>query len=158
MKLRLALVAVLASSLAACASQTHNIRNTGVADTTQNRQILGVVEAYRNAVEHQDTKALIAMASKAYWEDAGTPTGSDDYGFDGLRDVLEGRFMRASNIRYSMKYMRVRRQSNRAFVDVLIDASYTIDTPKGDQRLDKRDQNEMVLELDQGHWMFVSGM
>ncbi len=156
MKLCLLLATILA---AGCAEGTVTIRGTGgIPKTTENERVLGVVEAYRNAVETMDTKKLMAMASKGYWEDAGTPTGADDYGYDGLRDVLDGRFQRASNIRYSMKYMRVRRQANRAFVEVLIDASYTIDTPKGEQRLDKRDQNEMVLEYDGQHWLFVSGM
>jgi len=109
-------------------------------------------------VEQVDTKALLAMTSKSYWEDAGTASGADDYGYDGLREVLESRFQKASQIRYSLKYMRVKQQANRAFVEVLVDASYTIDTDGEAERLDKRDQNEMVLEYDGAHWLFISGM
>lgn len=142
----------------ACGSGARNIRGTQITDTEDNREILGIVEQYRRAVEQMDTKRLLTMASKSYWEDAGTPSGKDDYGYDGLRDVLEGRFQQASGIRYSMKYMRIRRQDNRAFVEVLIDASYNIETGRGQERLDKRDQNEMVLEHDGQHWKFISGM
>ena len=98
------------------------------------------------------------MASKNYFEDGGTATAYDDYGYDGLKGVLTGRFQRAEDIRYSMKYSRVRRQENRAYVQVLIHASYSIKTHRGDERMDKKDQNELVLVWTGDKWMFVSGM
>jgi hypothetical protein len=147
------------SGLGGCASSTPYIYGTKVEDNAENRRILGVVEQYRLAVERRDTSALLAMAAPGYWEDGGTPTGSDDYGIEGLRDALANRFSRADNIRYSMRYMAVRRLSRtRAAIEVLVDASYTIATARGAQRLDMRDQNEMVLEFDGRNWKFVSGM
>jgi hypothetical protein len=143
---------------AACAGGVKTIPGTKVPDTDENRAILATVERYRLAVERKDTPALVAMASKNYWEDGGTPTGADDYGYDGLREVLANRFQRAESIRYSMRYMGVTRKGNRAFVDVLIDASYSFTTERGPMRLDKRDQNQIVLERDGERWLFVSGM
>jgi hypothetical protein len=143
----------------ACSGGTSYIRGTKVADSTDNRTILGVVEQYRLAVERRDTAALLALAAKEYWEDGGTPTGADDYGYDGLRDVLTTRFARADGIRYSMRYMGIKRMpGNRAAVDVLIDASYTIQTTEGPVRKDMRDQNELVLRYDGSNWKFLSGM
>ncbi len=150
--------AVGAVSSTGCSSSGSYIRGTHVEDTSDNRTIIGVVERYRLAVERKDAPALMKMAAKSYWEDGGTPTGADDYGYDGLREVLVGRFQRADDIRYSMKYVKVRRQGQRAYVQVVIDASFTITTPQGEQRMDQRDQNELVLEWDGEHWMFVSGM
>ena len=145
--------------LAACAGQESYIYGTRVVDSSTNRDIIATVEQYRLAVEHKDTQALLAMASKNYWEDGGTPTGADDYGFDGLAAVLQGRFARADGIRYTMKYMNVKKLSaNRAAVDVMIDASYSVATANGPKRLDMKDQNEMVLEYDGRKWMFLSGM
>ena len=152
------LVAALVALAAGCSSTSSYIRGTRVADTPENRTIIGVIERYRLAVESKNTPALMKMAAKGYWEDGGTPSGADDYGYDGLREVLTGRFMRADEIRYSMKYVKVRRQGQRAYVEVIIDASYTISTSQGEQRMDQRDQNEIVLEWDGEHWMFVSGM
>src|ERR1043165_1118741 len=77
------------------------------------------------------------MAHKQYWEDSGTPSGSDDYGVEGLRNVLLTRLQKASDIRYSMRYVAVHQQCKtlqpgcRAAVDVLIDASFTIANPLG---------------------------
>jgi hypothetical protein len=152
------IAAALAVSASGCSSNSTYIRGTRVDDTTENRTIIGVVERYRLAVERKDAPALMKMAAKSYWEDGGTPSGADDYGYDGLREVLTGRFQRADDIRYSMKYVKVRRQGQRAYVQVVIDASYTVTTSQGEQRMDQRDQNQLVLEWDGEHWMFVSGM
>jgi hypothetical protein len=154
----LALLSLAIAATAACAPTGKYIPGTKVDDTEENRTVVGVIERYRLAVERKDAPALMAMASKSYWEDGGTPTGADDYGYDGLREVLTGRFQRADEIRYSVKYLRVRHKGNKAYVDVAIDASYTIKTSRGDQRVDKRDQNELVLEWDGQHWFFLSGM
>src|SRR3989338_8355397 len=91
--MRVNVLAVLAAG--ACAGPTQAIE-----PTPANQQILKAVEQYRLAVESKDVEALLAMVSRNYWEDAGTPSGSDDYGFDGLREVLSERFKRAGGVRY----------------------------------------------------------
>jgi hypothetical protein len=152
-------VASAALGLGACASQPSYIYGTKVPDSEQNRSLIATCEQYRVAVEKKDVRALMSLASKNYWEDGGTPTGSDDYGYDGLQSVLDGRFARADGIRYTMKYMNVKRLAhNRAAVDVMIDATYSIASARGPQRLDMRDQNELVLEWDGRRWLIVSGM
>jgi hypothetical protein len=142
----------------ACAAGLHYIPGTKVEDTDENRRIVSAVEQYRQAMERRDSGALLAMAAKSYWEDGGTPTGADDYGWDGLRDVLTNRFQRAEAIRYNMRYMGIRHERNRAYVEVLIEANYTISTTSGPQRQEMRAQNQLVLEYDGRRWLFVSGM
>jgi len=145
--------------VSACASETAYIYGTKVEDNQENRRLITACEEYRVAVEQKNTQALMQMASKNYWEDGGTPTGADDYGLDGLRNVLETRFARADGIRYTMKYVEIRHMTaNRAAVDVMIDATYSISTAQGPKRLDMRDQNELVLEYDGRRWLFLSGM
>ena len=80
--------------------------------------------------------------------------------------MLLTRLTKASDIRYSMRYVGVSQQCQgelktgcRAAVDVLIDASYTVTNAYGKpSRPDKRDQNQLVLEWDGRRWMFLSGM
>jgi hypothetical protein len=167
------LVAILAAP--GCGGGQDRIGGTRIPDNSTNRNILDVLETYRQAVERKDHEQLILLASRKYWEDSGTPSGSDDYGITGLADVLKGRFQKADEIRYSMRYVTIRRACPgggsdvvagcRAHVEVLIDASYTIADARGaPRRPDKRDQNELVLEwtCEQGgagcKWLFVSGM
>jgi hypothetical protein len=165
------LVLGAALSLGACAQTTTTIPGTKIPDDRVNRSVLDTIEAYRLAVEKRDAQGLLLMASPNYWEDSGTPIGSDDYGFQGLQQVLTTRFQAASDVRYAMKYVSLRRACPhkksgdeleagcKAQVDVLIDASFTVlDARNQQRRLDKRDQNQIVLEWNGERWLFLSGM
>jgi hypothetical protein len=169
MSLRLVFAAALAVMIATgCAGRATNIPGTKITNDKVNRDVIEAVENYRIAVEKADAEALFLMASDRYFEDSGTPQGADDYGYDGLKDVLVGRFLMARDIRYAMKYVSVRRTCNgsneaesgcRAHVEVMVDASFTVVDARGqDRRTDKRDQNELVLEFADGKWKFLSGM
>ena len=160
--LALALTACLTG---ACAAHAGYIPGTKIPDNAVTQSVLGAVEAYRAAVQKADAQALVLMASPKYSEDSGTPTGIDDYGYAGLEGVLQTRFKQARDIRYAMKYMSIRPTCSnleagcQARVDVLIDASFTITDARGQaSRLDKRDQNQLLLEYDGSKWMFLSGM
>lgn len=162
MVIRLSTLLLFAATLAlpACAHKSSYIGGTKIHRTPENEAILKRAEQYRLAVEQKDAGKLLSMASQEYWEDSGTPTGADDYGYEQLREVLSGRFQSARSIRYSVRYMRINRRGDRAYIDVLIDASYSIKDPRGrDLREDKRDQNQLVLKWDENRraWMFISG-
>jgi hypothetical protein len=151
---------------AGCAKQGTFVKGTRVPYSASNESALKACEEYRLAVERGDADALMLMAHKQYWEDSGTPSGSDDYGYEGLRNVLMSKLLKATDIRYSVRYIAVHQQCAgelqagcRAAVDVLIDASYTITNAYGKPaRPDKRDQNQLVLEWDGRRWLFLSGM
>ena len=164
--------AIVAMAMAfGCRAHTSYIPGTKVVDTQFNRDIIEAVEKYRLAVEKRDAAALFGMASRQYFEDGGTTDGKDDYGYSKLREVLIGRFQQGTEIRYSVRYMNIHKrcpriaaddQSNdgcRAYVDVLIDASYTIrDAQNRPSRRDKRDQNQLVLQWENDRWTILSGM
>src|SRR5215470_10820099 len=101
------LLLAIALLAAGCAAETQYIYGTKVVDSAENRKLIDTCEQYRLAVEKRDTQALMSLASKNYWDDGGTPTGSDDYGYAGLKEVLDNRFSRADGIRYSVKYMEI---------------------------------------------------
>jgi hypothetical protein len=166
-RLSLLTLATVATLVSACGGKATYVPGTRVPYSAPNQSVLNAVEAYRLAVEERDAEKLLLMAHKAkYWEDSGTPSGSDDYGYDGLANVLASRLQKASEIRYSMRYMRVSQQCPselaagcQAAVDVIVDASFTIQNVQGKQvRPDKRDQNQFLLEWDGSRWLFISGM
>jgi hypothetical protein len=159
---------MIASAIIGCAGpKVKVVTGTKIPFSTANKAVLDQCEEYRLAVERGDADALMLMAHPQYWEDSGTPSGSDDYGYEGLRNVLLTRLLKASDIRYSMRYVAVHQQCPpndlkpgcRAAVDVLIDASFTVTNAYGKpSRPDKRDQNQLVLEWDGRRWLFLSGM
>ena len=162
---------------AACGGRQRTVGGTRIPDTSINRGIIDTIEAYRQAVERRDAPTLLLMASPKYHEDSGTVTGGDDYGIAKLNVVLQDRFQKADDIRFSMRYVAIRkacpggRASDdlvggcKALVEVLVDASFTVLDARGQERRpDKRDQNQLELEwtCDQKaggcKWMFLSGM
>ncbi len=165
---------VLIACITACAHQGHYVPGSRIPWSEPNKSVLDACEEYRLAVERADVDALMLMADKQYWEDSGTPSGSDDYGYEGLRQVLMTRLTHAADIRYSVRYMDVKQSCGselrnpdekhgvpacRANVAILIDASFTITDAFGKpKRMDKRDQNELSLEWDGHRWLFLSGM
>ena len=162
---RLFFTAAILVSVAACAKQGAYVPGTKIPYSDANKAVLDACETYRRAVEERNVDGLMLMVHPEYWEDSGTPSGSDDYGFEGLRNVLLTRLLKATEIRYSLRYVGIRQQCNdlqpkcRAAVDILIDASYTVTNAYGKpSRPDKRDQNQLVLEWDGRRWMFLSGM
>ena len=167
--------------LAACAHGGSYVAGTKIPYSDSNKSVLERCEEYRQAVENRDSDALMLMAHPTYWEDSGTPSGSDDYGYEGLRNVLTTRLSKASDIRYSVRYLAVHQECEgelhngcKAQVDVMIDASFTIADALGKpKRPDKRDQNQLQLiwtcgdpnakvanhdACSNGKWLFVSGM
>ena len=165
MHMKRLLLATALVSLGACAHQVSYVPGTRVPYSDMNKAVLDTCEEYRLVVERGDADALMLMAHKQYWEDSGTPSGSDDYGIEGLRNVLLTRLQKASDIRYSLRYVAIHQQCTelkpgcRAAVDVLIDASFTIANALNKPvRPDKRDQNQLVLEWDGHRWLFLSGM
>ncbi len=162
-----AMLGFAALSAAGCGARQRVITGTRITDTTFNREILDTVEKYRRALERGDTAELLAMASPNYWEDSGTASGSDDYGYDGLKRALEGRLAKATEIRYSIRYVAMHSQCNndnihegcRANLEALVDASFSVvDATGKSRRPDKRDQGEFVLERTGDKWLFVAGM
>ena len=164
--MKLVICFVLLAAVGCGAHHNSYVGGTRIPYSQANESVLQACEQYRLAVERGDADALMLMAHKQYWEDSGTPSGSDDYGYEGLRNVLLTRLLKASDIRYSMRYVAVHQQCPKelhqgcmAAVDVLIDASYTIANAYGKpSRPDKRDQNQLVLQYDGKRWLFISGM
>jgi hypothetical protein len=163
---RLALSALLVAapallSFAGCANLPA-IPGTTVTDTRENRQVIEVCEKYRHALEDRDAETLLQLASPQYFEDSGTPKAEDDYGYDGLKQVINTRLQSLKAVRYNIQYRNVEYSPNRNHVnvDIRYDASYQLATELGDRWERKQSEKRMELEYDKaGHrWLFTTGM
>jgi len=151
---------LLAALLGGCAAKTKYVRGSKVPDTEQNREILAVCEDYRRAVERLDVAKLLVMASPNYHEDGGTIDATDDYGNEGLRQVLATRFGATKSVRYGIEYRKVTRKGARATVDIYIDASFLFAGARGDVWHPVTNYNRLELEWDgkRQRWLFLAGM
>lgn len=136
------------------------IANTTIEDTPFNRKVIAFCERYRRAVEKKDIVELLNLASPKYYEDGGTPSGEDDYDYNGLKELLIRNFSKIESIRYEIFYKRISRKDNIVFVDYVYNASYQI--KKGDnstQWVSGTQNNRLVLEvLKDEQFKIVSGM
>ena len=150
-------LAVLVLWTGGCATM-NLIPGTKVPDTKANREILDICERYRHAMEERDATTLLALAHPNYYEDSGTPKGDDDYGYDGLKDVLSRRLSALKTVRYNIEYRKVAIEGHHAQVDIRYDASFQIATEMGDRWERKQNDKRLELENDGKRWLIIAGM
>jgi hypothetical protein len=135
------------------------IPNTRVEDTDENREIIGFVEKYRQAVEQRNVPVLLSMASQNYFDDMGTPAGDDDIDYDGLKAGLERIRNEVSGARYQVSYRAVTYATDqRVLVDVLYTGWFRVTTPTGPQWKRHLEPHRIVLALEDHKLKIVSGM
>jgi hypothetical protein len=161
--MHLALAATALSALAGSGCATApNIPGTNVGDTRENRAILEVCEKYRHALEDRDAETLLSLASPQYFEDSGTPKAEDDYGYEGLKQIINTRLAALKAVRYNIQYRKVAFSpgGTRAAVDIRYDASFQLLTEIGDRWERKQSEKRLELEFDKNkrQWLFTTGM
>jgi len=133
---------------------------TTIVRTEQNRKIIEAIEAYRRRMVERNVDGLLVLAAPTYFEDSGTPRSDDDYGYEGLKQVLQSRLKRVKSLRYGIEYRNVRVQGQEAEVEVFVDGSFELSAESGDRYRRVNDYHRFKLEHDtqDDRWKFVSGM
>jgi hypothetical protein len=149
---------LLLSGLTGCAHQ-NTLAGTTVTDTLDNRALLEVIEQYRLRLIEKNVEGLLFLASERYFEDSGTPTAEDDYGYDGLKYVLSKSLARLKSVRYDVQYRSVRVEGSRAEVEVYLSGAFELIAESGDRYRRVGDYHRFVLEkTGKEKWKFLSGM
>ena len=163
MKLRLAYVLAFGalSALGGCAHQEY-FAGTTIPRTEENRKIIETVEQYRQRLLARNIEGLLVLASDKYFEDSGTPRSDDDYGYDGLKQVLANQLKRVKSMRYEIEYRTINvtgaEPTKRAEVEVFLDGSFELAAEAGDRYRRVNDYHHFVLEQKGDEWKFLSGM
>ncbi len=135
------------------------IPQTKIKDTPQHREILQVVESYRRAMESLDPAGILTLAHPTYQDHSGTPEGSDDVDYEGLKKLLATRFKRATKIRYRIEYQELRIKGQDAEVDAYVDATFVYEAPNSPPRWRRlTDHNRFRLLKEGNRWRFLSGL
>ena len=157
--LRFALVALsgVLTVVAGCAHRDY-FPGTTIARTEQNREIIEIIEQYRRRLIERNIEGMLVLASDKYFEDSGTPRSDDDYGYEGLKEVLTRKLQRVKSLRYEIEYRSLRVIGTRAEIEVFLDGSFELAAESGDRYRRVNDYHRFVLERVNDRWKFLSGM
>ena len=145
--------------IALCACEPTMIPNTRVEDTRENREVVDFVEKYRLALESRNGSALLALASQNYFDDMGTPAGTDDIDYDGLKDALGRLREEVLGTRYQISYRAVTYDADqRVLVDMLYTGWFRINGSEGPVWKRRLEPHRIVLAREPGHFRILSGM
>ena len=100
----------------------------------------------------------MALAHPKYYEDSATPIGNDDFGYEGLKEVLRRWLPSIKTLRYNIEYRKVDVEGTHAKVDIRYDASYQLATEMGDRWERKQNDKRLELEHDGKRWLIIAGM
>lgn len=144
--------------LSACSHDM--IPNTDVEDTPETRDVVAFIEKYRSAVMARDTGRLLALASKDYYDDMGTPQGDDDVDLDGLRERLAATFgAELLSVHYDIRYRDVVFLPTKVLVDYTYIGRFRITGADGARWERRLSDNRIVLaKTDKGGFEILSGM
>jgi uncharacterized protein (TIGR02246 family) len=144
------------SLLAACAPK--RIPGTELADTSDTRAILQVMEQYRAALEARDAAAIQALVTKDFREDAGTPSEpEDDLTAANLAPYLEGLFKQLQSPKVELDVRRVQVSKDVAAAIYYWKANWRMpglsSKPQRESELE-----QMVFRREDGQWKILSGI
>ncbi|HLT37530.1 MAG TPA: hypothetical protein VK034_14655 [Enhygromyxa sp.] len=142
------------------------IPGTEIPDTEDNRQILAVLERYRTSFISRDAAAVLATAHPTYHDTAGTDDPSDDTTYAELGLLLRRRLSQLDSIRFTIDYLEILGEGDRAVVRVWVDASFRFKPlldSYGEARASPtysrvQDHSEFELVREGENWLIVEGM
>ena len=122
--------------------------------------LVDFLEQYRKAVEARNVHRMLDLASPAYLDDNGTPSGDDDLDYDSLREKLSSWRDRVLDVRYAIKYRRVTWEEHRVFVEYQYTASFRVTSADGEDHWSRRlGDNRIVLSREEdSRFKILSGM
>jgi hypothetical protein len=151
----LALLLVVAA-LSGCSPK--RIAGTDIKDSPDTRAVVDTLEQYRLAVERRDPAAVMALVSKAYYDNAGTNDPSDDLDAERLQKKLVEDYAKLTWVSLEIAIKRIDIDGDRATAYIFFDERYRIRMKSGEVAKQSSDIHRMQLVREAGSWRFISGV
>lgn len=149
---------VVALALANCAHD-QMIPNTKIPDTSVNREVIEVIESYREAMEKRDAARVLMLVDPGYRDISGTPEPEDDIDYSRLKQILIDRFAHVKRVHYRMEYQNIELKGRDAWVDAWIDATFVYEQPHVLPRYRRLTDHQRFHLVKTGKgWRFLSGL
>lgn len=153
----LPIIAILFFTLWGCQSQK-TIDSTQIEDTEENRSLIQIANQYNQHINQKNVEKLFELASKEYYDNGGTATTEDDFGYGALKKRLQERFALISEINQKIKVTQIIKNDDRFFITYHYDGRFLINV-KGKKRWHtKQDMNQLVLIKSKNGFKIIKGM
>lgn len=154
--MRLPLALLTAAVVAGCSHAT--IRDTNIADTPDNRDVLEVLSRYKSAVEQRDVDGVLALVATTYFDagDAARAKGARDYAQ--LKTQLPREFEKMRSLQLDVTVKDVTVDGDNAHVDYFYVLRYDLILPNGDKWYSSNDDARIRLVRLDGGWKIAAGL
>ena len=140
---------------AGCAS--HRIPGTDIADSGENRAILGVMEKYRKSIESRDAEGLAKLLAPDFRDNAGTADPLDDLTPETVRTQLAARWAKMDNVTIELSVRKIKVDGDEA--DAIYYYTSNFRMPKLTSKMQSEgDIKQMYLRRIDDEWKIVSGI
>jgi hypothetical protein len=151
-------VLLLALTGAGACAHADYFPGTTIVRNDENIKIIETVETYRRRMLEHNVDGMMILASQRYFEDSGTPRSDDDYGYEGLKQVLTDKLKLVKSLRYQIEYRKITVNNDRAEVEVYLEGAFELAAEFGDRYRRVNDYHKFFLEHESDQWKFVGGM
>ncbi|MGC4119251.1 MAG: hypothetical protein QM765_32735 [Myxococcales bacterium] len=117
--------------LAGCAPKL--IPGTDIKDNSDTRAVLDLVGTYKNHLETKNVDGILKLVSKSFFENSGTPEGTDDYDLPGLEQKLRTWASKTKSVRASFEVKDIVAEGDKGLVRYFYDVSFQ--NPRARRRL-----------------------
>lgn len=155
MSQRTALI-VVAAMLGACAHG--RIAGTEIPNTEANREIYSVVKQAVDAFGKRDSERLLSLVSPRYFEDNGTTSPDDDFGYEQLKQILPQSLEAAKEVFIEVEIHEIAVDGDRAHADLRYRSRARLQLPSGTKWDSHRDFNRLELAREDGSWRITGGL
>ena len=135
------------------------IPGTKVKDTDENRAVYDTIIALREGLQAKDAEKVLGMVSKTYFENMGTPSPKDDFGYERLaKEILPKTLEKTSEFYLNFELHDIMVEGDSAVADVRYASRARIDMPSGEVWDTHREFNRLEFVRESGRWMVTAGL
>jgi len=131
-----------------------------VEDTPDNRSVIDVLVAYKQALEERNVEGIMSLCSPRFYETTAMADPSDDYSYSELaRKGAADTFKRLKEVRVELEIKEVQVADKKARADMRFVYQAKMSLPAGEKWHADTELNRVELERDkEGHWKITKGL
>ena len=141
-----------------CSNSNKMIKGTNIPETETNKAIVTLLNKYNKALETMNVDTLLSIASKDYYDNAGTTDSKDDFGYSQLKEILEDRFKSIREIHQKMYINSIIDDNEHYVVNYNYKGRFLMEVNSKTLWIEKEDKNEIVIIKVDNEYKILKGM